>query len=137
MSVVFFSFIFNFHDLSLEIKGDNGMKKAYRVKRNSEFQDIFKSGKSFANRELVIYYKEKPAQTHFRIGISVGKKIGNAVTRNRIKRYIRESFIQLEDKVLPEIDIIVIARKPAVSMNCKQIKNSLLHLLRKQCLIHK
>ncbi len=111
------------------------MKKAYRVKKNSEFQEILKTGKSFANRELVIYYKEKPLQTHFRIGISVGKKIGNAVTRNRIKRYIRQSFIQLEDKVIPETDIIIIARKPAVDMDCKQIKNSLIHLLRKQNLL--
>ena len=113
------------------------MKKAYRVKKNSEFQEILKSGKSFANRELVIYYKEKPLQKHFRIGISVGKKIGNAVTRNRIKRYIRESFIQLEEKIVSEIDIIVIARKPVVTMNVKQVKSSLLHLLRKQRLLHK
>lgn len=115
----------------------NAMKKAYRVKKNSEFQDILQTGKSFANRELVIYYKEKPLQDHFRIGISVGKKIGNAVMRNRIKRCIRESFIQLEDTVLPQYDMIIIARKPAVHMNCKQIKASLLHLLKKQCLLYK
>lgn len=113
------------------------MKKAYRVKKNSEFQEILESGKSFANRELVIYYKEKPSQNHFRIGISVGKKIGNAVTRNRIKRYIRESFIQLEEKVLKEVDIIIIARKPVVHMDSKKIKKSLVHLLRKQRLLHK
>ncbi|MEI3604448.1 ribonuclease P protein component [Pseudogracilibacillus sp. SE30717A] len=113
------------------------MKKAYRVKKNSEFQEILKSGKSFANRELVIYYKEKPLQTHFRIGISVGKKIGNAVTRNRIKRYIRESFIQLEDDVLPELDLVIIARKPTINMDCKQIKKSLLHLLNKLNLLYK
>ncbi|MBO1004171.1 ribonuclease P protein component [Pseudogracilibacillus auburnensis] len=110
------------------------MKKAYRIKNNSEFQEILKSGKSFANRELVIYYKEKPLQPHFRLGISVGKKIGNAVTRNRIKRYVRESFLQLEETILPEVDIIIIARKPTVHMDCKQIKSSLSHLLRKQCL---
>src|SRR5690625_6407627 len=75
------------------------MRKAYRVKKNSEFQSILRTGKSFANRELVIYYKPKVRQKHFRIGISVGKKIGNAVTRNRIKRLIRESFIQLEDNI--------------------------------------
>jgi len=113
------------------------MKKAYRVKKNSEFQEILKTGKSFANRELVIYYKEKPLQTHFRIGISVGKKIGNAVTRNRIKRYIRQSFILLEEKVIPELDIIIIARKPAVDMDCKQIKGSIIHLLRKQNLLYR
>lgn len=113
------------------------MKKAYRVKKNSEFQDILHNGKSFANRELVIYYKEKPHQIHFRIGISVGKKLGNAVTRNRIKRYIRESFNQLEDNIKSEVDIIIIARKPTVYMNCNELKKSLSHLLRKQCLLHK
>ncbi len=113
------------------------MKKAYRVKKNSEFQEILKSGKSFANRELVIYYKEKPLQTHFRIGISVGKKIGNAVTRNRIKRNIRESFIQLEGKIVSEIDLIVIARNPTTDMDSKQIKKSLLHLLKKLNLLYK
>lgn len=113
------------------------MKKAYRIKRNSEFQDILHTGKSFANRELVIYYKEKTGQKHFRIGISVGKKLGNAVTRNRIKRYVRESFLQLEETVISEVDIIIIARKPTVHMECAQIKRSLSHLLRKQCLLYK
>lgn len=111
-----------------------GLKKAYRVKKNSEFQDILRTGKSFANRELVIYYKEKSTQDHFRIGISVGKKIGNAVTRNRIKRFIRESFIQLEDQIIPEVDMIIIARKPTIHMNVNQMKKSITHLLRKQCL---
>jgi|SRR5690625_556936 len=113
------------------------MKKAYRIKKNSEFQDIFQTGKSFANRELVIYYKEKPSQDHFRIGISVGKKIGNAVVRNQVKRYIRESFHQLEESIKNDVDIIIIARKPVVHMKCSDIKRSLTHLLRKQCLLYK
>lgn len=111
------------------------MRKAYRIKKNEEFQEIFKTGKSFANRELVIYYKEKRNQEHFRVGISVGKKLGNAVTRNRIKRCIRESFIQLDRNITPEVDIIIIGRKPVVSMTCNEIKKSLLHLLRKQRLL--
>src|SRR5690625_1465175 len=111
------------------------MKKAYRVKKNSEFQEIFKSGKSFANRELVIYYKEKPSQTHFRVGISVGKKIGNAVTRNRIKRYIRESILDLENKIIPKVNIIIVARQPTKDLGYDEIRKSLLHLLRKQKLL--
>ena len=108
------------------------LKKAYRVKRNSEFQDILRTGKSFANRELVIYYKKKQNQDHFRIGISVGKKIGNAVTRNRIKRLIREAFTQLNEKIIPGVDIIVIARKPTIHMDGNQMKRSVSHLLNKQ-----
>lgn len=110
------------------------MKKKYRVKKNSEFQEIFRTGKSFANRELVIYYKEKHTQHHFRYGVSVGKKIGNAVTRNKIKRHIREVFKDMQQQIKPNIDMIIIARKPTVQMNTYQIKKSLSHLLRKQCL---
>jgi ribonuclease P protein component len=108
------------------------MKKAYRVKDNKEFQNILQFGKSFANRELVIYYKEKPDQTHFRVGISVGKNIGNAVIRNKIKRQMREAFMQLEKRIQHEFDIILIARKPTLNMNTIQITKSLTHLLRKK-----
>lgn len=111
------------------------MKKAYRIKKNEEFQDIIQNGKSFANRELVIYYKEKPNQEHFRVGISVGKKLGNAVKRNRVKRCIRESFRQLQETIVPEVDIIIIGRKSVVGLNCNEVKQSLLHLLRKQRLL--
>lgn len=108
------------------------MKKAYRIKKNEEFQYIFKHGKSFANRQLVIYYIKKPGQKHFRIGLSVGKKIGNAVTRNRIKRYLREAFHAFKDEINPELDIIVIARQPTKNMGFFEIKKSLNHLLYKE-----
>jgi len=111
------------------------LKKAYRIKKNEEFQAIFKHGKSFANRQLVIYYKYKQKQTHFRVGLSVGKKIGNAVTRNRVKRYLRECFIHLEDDILPDLDIVIIARQPASEMDYKAFKSSLLHLLSRQRLL--
>lgn len=111
------------------------LKKAYRVKRNSEFQEILRTGKSFANRELVIYYKKANNQEHFRIGISVGKKIGNAVTRNRIKRLIREAFTQLNNNVVQNVNIIIIARKPTIHMDGNQMKRSVSHLLNKQGLL--
>lgn len=108
------------------------MKKEYRVKKNKEFQHIFKHGKSFANRQLVIYCVEKPDQDHFRIGLSVGKKIGNAVTRNRIKRYLRQAFQELEDNISTSGDIVIIARQPAKQMEYAEIKKSLTHLLYKE-----
>lgn len=108
------------------------MRKQYRIKKNEEFQHIFKKGTSFANRQLVIYYTHTPNQDHFRIGLSVGKKIGNAVTRNRIKRYLRESFLDLEDYILPTLNIIIIARNPTKDMGFHDIRKSLIHLLRRQ-----
>lgn len=111
------------------------MKKAYRIKKNHEFQHIFKNGKSFANRELVIYYFNKKDQEHFRLGISVGKKLGNAVTRNKIKRYIREIFTQLKGKIKPEYDIIIIARQRCVDLDFDKMFHSVVHLLKKQHLL--
>lgn len=111
------------------------MKKAYRIKKNEEFQYTFKAGKSFANRQLVIYYAEKPEQEHFRIGLSVGKKIGNAVTRNRIKRYLRQAFQELDADIKNQYDIVIIARQPTKNMDFHEIKKSLSHLLYKQHLL--
>ncbi|GGB43081.1 ribonuclease P protein component [Virgibacillus dakarensis] len=113
------------------------MKKAFRIKANKEFQHVFKKGKSFANRQLVIYYLQKQDQHHFRIGLSVGKKIGNAVTRNRIKRYLRQAFHELEEKVNTDYDIVIIARQPTKEMDFHQIKKSLVHLLAKERLLKK
>lgn len=116
-------------------KGDCTVKKEYRIKKNSEFQHAFKFGKSFANRQLVIYYVEREDQEHFRIGLSVGKKIGNAVTRNRIKRYLRQAFHELKDKITYPYDIVIIARHPTKNMQYKEIKKSLMHLLSREQLL--
>lgn len=116
------------------------MRKEYRIKDNKEFQHVFDAGKSFANRQLVIYYIRKSPQDqqeHFRIGISVGKKIGNAVTRNRIKRYLRQSFRELETRIIPTLNIVVIARQPTKDMNYREVKKSVVHLLSKQQLFKK
>lgn len=113
------------------------MKKKYRIKSNEEFQYIFKHGKSFANRQLVIYYMHAPDQTHFRVGLSVGKKLGRAVVRNRIKRYLRECFMALKDQIVPNVNIVIIARQPTSEMNYHEIKKSLIHLLSKQGLLKK
>lgn len=111
------------------------MRKKYKIKKNREFQQIFKHGKSFANRQLVIYYIINPKQDHFRVGLSVGKKIGNAVTRNRIKRYLRESFLHLEHCISPKVKMVIIARQPTKTMDFHEIKRSLLHLLNRQKLL--
>ncbi|CQR45800.1 Ribonuclease P protein component [Paraliobacillus sp. PM-2] len=107
------------------------MKKTYRIKKNEEFQDVFKNGKSFANRQLVIYFLDNPKQPHFRIGLSVSKKIGNAVVRNRVKRYLRQAFLELKEQVDPSFDIVIIARVPTKEMDYHQVKKSLKHVLSK------
>jgi len=113
------------------------MKKKFRIKKNEEFQYIFEHGKSFANRQLVIYYLVRPNQDHIRVGLSVGKRIGNAVTRNQIKRYLRQAFQEMEQVIKETHDIVIIARNPAKDMGYEDIKGSLQHLLYKQRLLKK
>lgn len=113
------------------------MKKSYRVKKEAEFQKVFHQGQSTANRQFVIYVLTKPSQQHFRVGLSVGKKLGNAVLRNQIKRYIRQSILDLKPHLKGTVDFIVIARKPANKMNQAEITKSLVHVLHLAKLIKK
>jgi len=106
------------------------MKKEFRIKKNQEFQDAFKNGRSFANRQFIVYALKKEGQPYFRIGLSVSKKIGNAVMRNQIKRYVRQSVLELMDQIMPENDYVIIARKPVAEMDFSEVKKSLTHVLK-------
>jgi ribonuclease P protein component len=106
------------------------MKKELRVKKNKEFQEAFQKGKSFANRQFVVYSLPKEGQEDFRIGLSVSKKVGNAVTRNQIKRYIRQAVFELSDQIVPGNDYVIIARKPSADMDFFEVKKSLTHVFK-------
>ncbi|EAZ85371.1 ribonuclease P [Bacillus sp. B14905] len=106
------------------------MKKRQRVKKNDDFQKVFKKGKSFANRQFVVYFLSKEEQTEFRVGLSVSKKLGNAVKRNQIKRYIRHSILDLKDDLKTNMDYVIIARQPAATMDFHEVKQSLQHVLK-------
>ncbi len=68
------------------------LEKAYRIKKNADFQRIYKKGHSVANRQFVVYTCNNKEIDHFRLGISVSKKLGNAVLRNKIKeQYVKIS----------------------------------------------
>ncbi|WP_440897374.1 ribonuclease P protein component [Amphibacillus sp. Q70] len=107
------------------------MRKQHRLKSNNDFQKVFKHGQSFANRQLVLYYLPKHDQSYFKVGLSVSKKIGNAVVRNQVKRYLRQAFHELEADIKQSYDFVIIARKPTKDMNFYQIKKSLTHVLSK------
>ena len=105
------------------------MKKSFRVKREKDFKAIFKDGTSFANRKFVVYQLENQ-QNHFRVGLSVSKKLGNAVTRNQIKRRIRHILQSVKGRLVEHVDFVVIARKGVETLEYAEMEKNLLHVLK-------
>ncbi len=103
------------------------MKKRYRVKKNEEFQDIIQKGKSLAGRGFVVYYQDSAMTTNDRVGISVGKKIGNAVERNKVKRQVRAMVRDITDLNRGK-DTIIIVRKGYQGRSFEDNKKELLKL---------
>ena len=103
------------------------MKYSESLKKNRDFQNVYKKGKSFANRYLVMYVLENQTEQN-RVGISVSKKVGNSVIRHHITRLIRESYRLHEDMFNSGLDIVVIARSTARDCKYREIESALLHL---------
>ena len=103
------------------------MKKAYRIKKESDFKKIMLEKKSFANRNFIVYISQTK-HPHWRIGLSVGKKVGNAVMRNYIKRQIRESVLGLEGQMRQDYDIIIIARPNVIKLSFAEVQANLTHV---------
>ncbi|PMD69144.1 ribonuclease P protein component [Companilactobacillus nuruki] len=107
------------------------MRKSYRIKKENEFQYVYSNGQSVANRNFVLYTMPKETQKHWRVGLSVGKKVSHtAVGRNRIKRYVRQSLLELKPEIPAELDFLIIARKPAVNLDMFETKKNIVHLLK-------
>ena len=103
------------------------MKRFPSIKKNSDFQIVYKNGTSYANRLLVMYvYPTDGKET--RIGISVSKKVGNSVVRHRVTRLIRESFRLNREHMDSGLDIIVVARAEAKDSDYKKIESAYRHL---------
>ena len=103
------------------------MKKFNSIKKNSDFQKVYRTGRSFANKLLVMYVI-KTEREDTRIGISVSKKVGNSVVRHHITRLVRESYRLNKDRVKTGLDIVVVARAAAKESDFKKIESAYLHL---------
>lgn len=103
------------------------MKFSESLKKNKEFQYVYRNGKSNANKYLVMYVLDNGTERN-RIGISVSKKVGNSIVRHRLTRLIRESYRLNEEVFPPGKDIVVIARAGAKGKNYRDIESALLHL---------
>lgn len=111
------------------------MKKQYRVKQNKEIEKILNTGKYVYDSYFTVYKIKNSETINFRYAISVGKKIGNAVLRNKIKRQIRYIVDSFNIDLNNNIDVFIIAKKNVVEKDFMILKKSLENLFIKQKLI--
>lgn len=105
-----------------------------RLLKRREFDQVFKLGSKQVGRHFVCYAvrKEEPGN---KLGLVVSRKVGKAVTRNRVKRYIRECFRMHQGKFEGAVELVVVARAEAAKLTSAACERSLCKLLEREGLI--
>lgn len=104
------------------------MNKEKILQKSEDFSDIISNGKKLKNKYFSLYYNES-AKTHF--GITVPKKIGHAVIRNRLKRQIKNIISQNEMTIQQQYNYVIIVKETSLTLDYEGLKINLLELLRK------
>jgi len=97
-----------------------GKRRRGRLSRSGEFDRVYRQGRSVANRWLVLYVfsrAERPDHDGPRLGLSVSRKVGGAVERNRVKRLLRVAFAAAVEQLPADHDFVVVARVPAAELS--------------------
>ena len=105
-------------------------KKCEKLRKNQEFQAVYKEGRSLANRMLVLYVLPVEGMER-KVGISVSKRLGCAVVRNRCKRLLREAFRLHRQHLKAGVQLVFICRKPMVGSHYEAVAESFRHICRK------
>ncbi len=89
------------------------MKKKHRLSRSADFDRVYRRGKSVAGRYAVLYYFDRTGENGGeapRLGVSVSRRVGGAVARNKVKRTLKEIFGACEERLARGYDYVIIAR---------------------------
>lgn len=113
------------------------MHKELRLRKKEDFNKVYRYGKSMANRQFVVYYIPQQAADSFRLGVSVSKKIGNAVVRNKLRRRMKEIVRLHADRIKQQTDLVLIARNGVGEMSYQELEKSIIHVLSKSGILRK
>lgn len=106
-------------------------KNTKGIRKDSDFRKVYKHGKSFANKYLVMYILDNKSDFN-RVGFSVSKKVGKATVRNKIRRRIRESFrLNCDEYIKNGYDLVFIARVASKDAEYEDIEKSVKTLIKK------
>lgn len=106
------------------------LSKQFRLKKKYQFNYVYRVGKSVGGKLMVLYYCPSK-NLNVKVGISVSKKLGHAVVRNRIKRRLREAIYPHLSNLKPNFNVIVIAKNAIAEASFDAIKSELNYLLKK------
>ncbi|VBB07480.1 bacterial ribonuclease p protein component signature [Lucifera butyrica] len=97
------------------------------LRKNKNFQNVYKTGKSYANRLAVLYVVSNGTENR-RIGFAAGKKLGSAVIRNRVKRLLREAYRLNQFQVTPGVDMVLVGRQVMVKADYEAVSKAFIDL---------
>ena len=101
-----------------------------RLRKRAVFRKVYEEGRFVSNNMMVFHFMPNPALSR-RIGFSAGKRLGNAVVRNRCKRRLRECYRLHQDEMPAGVDVVVVARRPMVGAKWDKIVVGFLETLRR------
>lgn len=105
------------------------MNKVYSLKNNQDFKKIYKTGKNYWNRNLILYVRKNDQEVN-RVGYSITKKVGNSVIRNKIRRRMKEIY-RLNLLNLDEgYDLIFIPKKNVTEISYRELESAMLHIIK-------
>lgn len=105
------------------------MDKMYRLRSNMEFKKVYSGGKTYWNRNLVLYLR-KNNFNHNRVGYSITKKVGNSVVRNKIRRRMKEIYRLSFSELKGNYDLIFIPKKNVVDISYKELESAMFHIMK-------
>jgi len=110
------------------------LKKRNVLRKNRQFQDVYRAGRSYANRLAVLYVVASGTDTR-RIGFAAGKRLGGAVVRNRVKRLLREVYRLHQAELVLGIDLILVGRQGILGANYEKVAVAVRDLFRRAKII--
>lgn len=107
-----------------------------KLRNSREFRKVYDTGKSYANKYLVMFFLNNDKNTNI-VGFATTKKLGNSVVRNKVRRRMKEAYRLNSNKIKEGYDIVFLSRVKAKEVTFKEIESALLHLAKISGLLKK